>query len=345
MLKDNVLAILLESEDFVSGASVSRDLQVSRAAVNQAVKSLRAEGYEIESVTNRGYRLVSGPDRITSGSLQAFLGIERMERVLCFDSTDSTNRRVQEAVFNTPAAGTPDSSLQAPHGLIVVANEQTAGRGRLGRTFASPQDMGIYMSVLLRPEVLSDASPSASWTALTSWTAVAICRAIETVYGVQPGIKWVNDLYLGGKKICGILTQMDLETESGLIRDIIIGIGVNVQEQEKDFPEELRDIAGSLYQQTGRKIDRTVLAAEMIRQLDRLCADWTIPEAAAAYLADYRAHSLVTGRSVRVISPRGTKEATAESIGDDFSLHVRYTDGTEEALRGGEISIRSTDLS
>ncbi|MBO5520561.1 MAG: biotin--[acetyl-CoA-carboxylase] ligase [Eubacterium sp.] len=382
MLKDNVLAILLRSEetgDFVSGASVSRDLQVSRAAVNQAVKALRADGYEIESVTNRGYRLVSGPDRITVGSLQALLGEERMKRVLCFDSTDSTNKRLQEAVLNSGEAyrsengdtgsKSPDVHVQdrcAPYGLIAVANEQTAGRGRLGRTFSSPQDMGIYLSLLIRPDeffVPSDtvSSPASSastrpqglsadiysWTMLTSWTAVAVCRAIETVCGVRPGIKWVNDLLLNGRKICGILTQMELESETGTIRDIIIGIGVNVQEREEDFPEELRDIAGSLFMATGKKTDRTLLAAEMIRQLDRMCADWYRLQAgssqlAFSYLNDYREHSLVTGRQINVITPRETKEAVAESIGEDFSLHVRYMDGSEEDLRGGEISIRST---
>lgn len=339
MLKDTVLASLLKSDGFVSGSSVSHDLQVSRAAVNQAVKALRAEGYEIESVTNRGYRLVSGPDRITAGSLQALLGKERMTRILCYDSTDSTNRRLQEAVLED----------NAPHGLAAVANEQTAGRGRLGRTFSSPHDMGIYLSLLIRPDGFTGGP--ASWTILTSWTAVAICRAIENVCGVKPGIKWVNDLLLEGRKICGILTQMELESESAMIRDIIIGIGVNVQEQEKDFPEEIRHTAGSLYMATGRKTDRTALAAEMIRQLDRMCEDWfrafgsgTAADTAAApaYLEAYRERSVVIGKPVLVITPKETKEAIAESIGDDFSLHVRYTDGTEEDLRGGEISIRST---
>ena len=332
MTKDTVLAALMQTEEYLSGEYLSRQLQISRAAVHQAVKNLRSEGYVIDSVTNRGYRLLSGPDRITPGSLRALLGEHRMERVLCYDSTDSTNRRLQEAMLEG----------DAPHGLIAAANEQTAGRGRLGRVFASPRDMGVYLSVLLRPQVFRDASLSSSWTALTSWTAVAVCRAIEKVYGVQPDIKWVNDLYLGGKKICGILTQMDLETESSLIRDIIIGIGVNVQEQENDFPEDLREIAGSLYQQTGKRIDRTVLAAEMIRQLDRLCEDWDDPEAAAVYLDAYRKHSMVLGRPVTVIRSGEEKEATAVCIGDDFSLHVQYTDGTSEDLRGGEISIRSS---
>ncbi len=352
MLKENVLSILLQSDGFLSGASISRDLKVSRAAVNQAVKVLRSEGYVIDSVTKRGYRLVSGPDRITPGSLQALLGEERMARVLCFDSTDSTNRRLQEAVLGG----------SAPHGLIAVANEQTAGRGRLGRSFSSPQDMGIYLSLLIRPNAFPAAefpASAVSWTVLTSWTAVAICRAIENVCGIRPGIKWVNDLLLDGRKICGILTQMELESESGSIRDIIIGIGVNVQESKEDFPEELQDIAGSLFLATGRKTDRSVLAAEMIRQLDRMCADWlksyaclesdnapagskktADPGIASEYLRAYRERSLVIGTPVTVINPRETKEAIAESIGDDFSLHVRYSDGSTEDLRGGEISVR-----
>ena len=372
MLKENVLSILLQSDGFLSGESISRDLQVSRAAVNQAVKILRSEGYVIDSVTKRGYRLVSGPDRITPGSLQALLGEERMARVLCYESTDSTNRRLQEAAL--------DGS--APNGLIAVANEQTAGRGRLGRSFSSPQDMGIYLSLLIRPGVFPAAnlisaqagigrsqtpaanSPASavSWTILTSWTAVAVSRAIEKVCNIRPEIKWVNDLLLDGRKICGILTQMELESESGSIRDIIIGIGVNVQESKKDFPEELQDIAGSLFMATGRKTDRSVLAAEMIRQLDRMCADWykvylggaadssassemSNPagrDIAAGYLEEYRRHSLVIGTPVSVINARETKEAIAESIGDDFSLHVRYSDGSEEDLRGGEISVRKS---
>ena len=330
MTKDSVLAALLQSENYISGETISRSLQISRAAVNHAVKVLRAEGYEIESVTNRGYRLLSSPDRITRGSLEAVLGCERMDHVLYYESADSTNRRLAEYVLAHP---------DAPNGLIALANEQTAGRGRRGRSFASPKNMGIYLSLLIRPESFgTDPASPANWTALTSWTAVAVCNAIEKVYGIRPGIKWVNDLLLDKKKICGILTQMDMETETAEIRDIIIGIGVNVQEEEQDFPEELRAIAGSLFQTTGKHRPRSVLAAEMIRELDTLCAAW--PEGHAAYLAQYRKDSLVTGRPIRVITVSGEKEAIAEGIGDDFALHVRYPDGTAQELRGGEISVR-----
>ena len=331
MTKERVLTELLQADDFLSGELMSRDLGVSRAAVSQAVKALRAEGYGIESVTNRGYRLTNAPDRITAGALEAYLGKERMERVLCYDVTDSTNTRLREAAL----------SKDIPGGTVAVANEQTAGSGRRGRTFASPKDMGIYLSLLLRPDSMGTAVYTAGdWTSVTSWAAVAVCNAVETVYGVRPGIKWVNDLLLNGKKICGILTQMDLETETGEIRDVIVGIGINVQETEEDFPEELRGIAGSLYQQTGKRIPRARLAAEMIRELDALCAAW--PMEKETYLSRYRADSLVTGKEIRVLTAGGEKKATAESIGDDFALHVRYEDGTAETLRGGEISIRTS---
>ena len=330
MTRDDILAALICAESFVSGESISRSLGITRAAVSQAVKSLRLDGYEIESATNRGYRLLSSPDTVTAGSLQAFLGKERMQRVLCYDVTDSTNLRLQEAAL----------SSEAPGGLIAIADGQTGGRGRRGRTFASPRGMGIYLSILLRPETMGHKAgvSAADWTAVTSWVSVAVCSAIETVYGVRPGIKWVNDLLLNGRKICGILTQMELETETGEVRDVIAGIGVNVQETAEDFPEDLRDIATSLYQETGKRIPRVRLAAEMIRELDSMCAAW--PDASPEYLARYRADSLAVGRKIRVLAASGEKKAIAESIGDDFSLQVRYEDGTRESLHGGEITIR-----
>ncbi len=342
MTKETVLAALLKEKNFISGEAISHELGVTRAAVSQAVKALRQEGYVIESVTNRGYRLLSSPDLLSAGALQAFLGDKRMQSVLCFDKTDSTNLRLREAAL----------SPNTPGGLIAIANEQTAGSGRRGRSFISPKDKGIYLSMLLKPSDLGSVNgtpvaagcdnpsvyPASAWTSITSWTAVAMCNAVETVYGVRPKIKWVNDLLLNEKKICGILTQMDLESETGEIRDIIIGIGINVQESQEDFPEELQNIASSIRQETGVFQPRILLAAEMIRELDKLYALW--PAASADYLAQYRLDSIVTGREIRVLSPSGEKKAIAESIGDDFSLQVRYEDNTRDTLRGGEISIR-----
>ena len=230
MTKDAVLAILRKENDYISGEHISRLLGVSRAAVNTAVKALRAEGYEISSSTNKGYHLDAVPNSISAQELAAYLDEARMQTVECLASVDSTNNRLRELAL----AG-------APNGQVVLANEQTQGKGRRGRAFASPQDNGIYLSILFHPDTLPT-----DIVEITAWTAVATNNAIEEVCGVRAGIKWVNDLVIDRKKICGILTEMSVESESGYIQYLIIGIGINVNEQAEDFPEEVRHIATSL---------------------------------------------------------------------------------------------------
>ena len=268
----------------------------------------------------------------------------RMERVVVLDSVDSTNRYLVQMAHEG-----------APDGQVVIANSQTAGRGRLSRSFHSPEGMGVYFSYLIRPEqsakiqenndalqsgaVKEELSPAA-WTKVTSMTAVAVSDAVEVVCGVRPRIKWVNDLYLGEKKICGILTQMDTEPGSGQVRSIVIGVGVNVHHKTEDFPEEIRDVAGSLLTETGKHIPRMLLASEMTRAMDRMRASIADPD--GHYLARYREASMLPGTDVTVISGDVQRTAKALSIEDDYALRVRYDDGTEECLRGGEVSIRRT---
>ncbi|MEI3506310.1 MAG: biotin--[acetyl-CoA-carboxylase] ligase [Anaerotignum faecicola] len=220
MTKDAVLAILRKENDYISGEHISRLLGVSRAAVNTAVKALRAEGYEISSSTNKGYHLDAVPNSISAQELAAYLDEARMQTVECLASVDSTNNRLRELAL----AG-------APNGQVVLANEQTQGKGRRGRAFASPQDNGIYLSILFHPDTLPT-----DIVEITAWTAVATNNAIEEVCGVRAGIKWVNDLVIDRKKICGILTEMSVESESGYIQYLIIGIGINVNGQAEDFP-------------------------------------------------------------------------------------------------------------
>ena len=325
MTKDAVLAILKSTNGPVSGEAMSRQIGVSRMAVSAAVKSLREDGYEIVSATRRGYELLSAPDNLTSGDLMAHLGAGRMESVLCLDKIDSTNRKVREL-----------ADLGAPDGQVVIANEQTAGRGRRGRSFLSLKDKGIYFSILLRPS-----GSAADLTSITAWTAVAVSRAIARVCGLTPGIKWVNDLILDRRKICGILTELALETETGAVSSLIIGIGVNVNQTLDDFPEDLRDVAGSIAMAAGHPVSRAAIAAAMVEEMDRLRLDW--PDKPESYLSDYRAASLSTDREVVVISGAGQKKAYALGIGDDFSLKVRYDDGSEEDLRSGEISVRGLE--
>ncbi|MGI6239927.1 MAG: biotin--[acetyl-CoA-carboxylase] ligase [Christensenellales bacterium] len=322
MTKDRVVAILRNAHEYLSGEEISRTLGLSRAAVNAAVQSLRRDGYEISSATNRGYLLVSAPDHISAGELLAHLPPARLARIECLDTVDSTNNylkmRAQEG---------------APDGLIAIADAQTRGKGRLGRSFLSPGGRGIYLSMLLRPE--GSAAPVAHITAMV---AVAVSDAIEAVAGVRPGIKWVNDLLIGGKKICGILTEMSVEGESGCISYIVTGIGVNVHGAQADFPPELRESATSIAAETGVKVRRAALAAEMIRRLDELWDAW--PGDPRAYVAPYRRDCVTIGREVRYERDGAEVRGFAEDIDDAFGLIVRLPSGERETLNSGEVSVR-----
>ena len=322
MTKNSVLTILRNENKYISGEAISRMLGISRAAVNTAVKSLRAEGYDILSSTNKGYYLNAVPNCLSTSELSAYLPKQRMQSVLCIDSVDSTNNRLRELALSG-----------APDGQIVIANEQQSGRGRRGRNFLSPKGKGIYLSMLFHP-----ANVPTDVIEITAWTAVAVSNAIQTVCGIRPEIKWVNDLLVNQKKICGILTEMSVESESGYIQYIIIGIGVNVNEMPADFPEDLRKSATSLSAETGSEYSLAHLASEIIKELDLMRNAW--PQEKQAYLDAYRKDNITIGKEISVIDHTGEKQATATSVNDDFSLNVLYPDGSTEKLSSGEVSIR-----
>ena len=321
MLRDDVLLLLTEAEGYVSGEEMREKLGVTRAAVSQAVRALRAAGYDIDAVTNRGYCLRARPDTLTAGDVLPYLPQARRALVQCFAQIDSTNSYLKAEAM----AGAPD-------GLCAIADRQTAGRGRAGRSFRSDAGQGVYLSMLLRPAC----APTAAMT-VTAHVAVAVCRALERC-GVQPGIKWTNDLVLGTKKICGILTKLTSDAESGTINGAVIGIGVNVTQQPQDFPEELRAIAGSVYSEAGLELSRARLAAEMVRALDEMYLDWQRDP--RAYLSDYRARCVTVGRPVRVVRGENARTGFAEAVDDDFALVVRWQDGTRETVTGGDVSVR-----
>jgi len=326
MSKETVLRLLREREgEFLSGEALSERLGVSRAAVWKAVSALRRAGYGIEAVSGRGYRLGSAPDTLDEGAIRARLGATARvgARLDCLRSVDSTNSYLKRIA----AEGAPD-------GTVAAADEQTGGRGRRGRSFASPAGKGIYLSALLRPEL-----PPAALMTLTGFTAVAICDAIERTWAVRPRIKWTNDLVLGGRKLCGILTELSIEGESGAVQYAIPGIGVNVTQTREDFPEEIREIATSLAVETGRRVPRAALAAAMIEELDRLYAALLRGET-AEYLAAYRRDCLTIGREVRLLWRDAEETATAVGVDDALGLIVRRADGTEETVRTGEVSVR-----
>ena len=240
MLRDEVLALLKgRGGEPLSGQAVSQELGVSRAAVWKAVEALRQEGYVISSAPNRGYALEQSPDRVSAGELAGALAGRLLGRnLVCLESVDSTNNEAKRRAMGRESDG-----------LAVVALEQTGGRGRRGRSFLSPPGKGIYLSVLLRPRCSLE-----QVSALTAWTAVAVCDALEKLCGFRPGIKWPNDVIWEGRKLCGILTELELEAESGRLSHVIVGVGVNISQTAEDFGPELAPVAASLLQalQEGR---------------------------------------------------------------------------------------------
>ena len=221
---------------------------------------------------------------------------------------------------------------KAPHGTAVIAGHQTGGHGRLGRSFHSPEGMGIYLSILLRP----DCSPL-DLMHLTCAAAVAMCEAVEAATGFRPGIKWTNDLVYGKKKLGGILTELGL-TPQGMVDYAIIGIGINCRQQETDFPADLRDMAASLNMVTGTDTASAVLAAAMLESLARM--DARLLTKKAAILDTYRKDCVTVGQEISVVRSDAIRHGEAISVDGDGALVVAYSDGTLETVNSGEASIR-----
>lgn len=322
MLKDEVLNALREAKTQrpVSGAELCRTLGVSRAAVWKAVEALRREGYAIEAQSAVGYRLTAAPDRLNAAELRTADGVVGRE-VVCLDTVDSTNEEIKRRAL----AG-------AEAGLVVTAETQTGGKGRRGRSFQSLSGKGLYLSVLLKPRV-----PLDQVSQLTAWTAVAVCRAIEAVCNVKPQIKWPNDVLVDGKKLCGILTEMGVEAETGALSYVVVGMGTNVSQTAQDFGPELSEIATSLHI-LGAEVTRRELALALMAELDRMNA--AFPDGREEYFDAYTRRCVTLGKQVKLVRLDGETLATAERLTGAFQLVVRHPDGTEETVSSGEVSVR-----
>ena len=321
MTKDAVLEILWENADrYVSGAELARRLSLSRTAVWKAMEQLRQEGYAIRSVTNKGYCLSSDSDVLSAQGVEKYLRRGDL-RLQVYRSISSTNTVLKALAAEGAEAG-----------LALIAGEQTAGRGRMGRSFYSPPDTGLYMSLLLRPRIGAQEA-----TGITACAAVAVAETIEELSGLETRIKWVNDVQIAGKKVCGILTEAAIDCESGLMDYVIVGIGINTRLPEGDFPPELREIAGSVFGREPVPELRCRLAAGV---LDRL-ADGCERLEEKYFFEDYRRRSLVLGKEINILSPgRDPVPATALELDRDFALIVRLRDGSIRRLNSGEVSIR-----
>lgn len=320
MVKDAVLRALQNQTEPLSGEELSRELGVSRAAVWKAVKVLQAEGYTIQALPTRGYCLLAQPDVLRGPELA---DPDRVVggHVVCLRETDSTNDECKRRAM----AG-------APTGLAVTADTQTGGKGRRGRSFQSLAGKGLYLSVLLRPQV-----PLEQVSQLTAWTAVAVCRAVEAVSGVEPCIKWPNDVLVGGKKLCGILTELGVEAETGSLSYVVVGMGTNLTQTEADFGPELSQIATSLAI-LGHPVTRRTLAVALLDELEQMNA--AFPREREGYLAEYHRRCVTLGKEVKLVTPNDETGAIALDIDDDFALRVRLQDGREETVSSGEVSVR-----
>ncbi len=323
MGKEQVFWALQSADGFVSGEALSNDLGISRAAVWKSIRALRRDGYVIDSLAGSGYRLVQSPDALTEREIRRYLGATDVVggAIKCFESIGSTN------TYLKTLEGAPD-------GLVAVAQEQTAGRGRRGRSFESAAGKGIYLSVLLRPQMEASALLS-----LTGLGAVAVCDAVERVALVRPKIKWTNDLVLNGKKLAGILTELSFEGESGAVQYAVMGVGVNVSQKSEDFSEETGKIATSLERETRKKISRAALAAAMIEEFDKLWRALREGDT-ARYLEAYRRDCVTIGAEVQLLWQDTREKVVALDVDEQFGLVVRRENGTVETIRTGEVSVR-----
>ncbi len=318
-----VLAFLAEAgEEFVSGEAISDKLGLSRAAVWKHVNGLRAQGYRIEAIPARGYRLVEVPDRLTPLELRPLLGTHDIGQTLhCFDELPSTSDHAK-ALAEEGAA----------HGEVVVAERQTAGRGRRGRSWSSPARKNLYLSVVLRPDL-----PPQRASEITLVAAVALCDVVRQA-GPEAGIKWPNDVLVRGKKIAGILTEMAAEMEA--VHWVVLGIGVNLNARLEDLPEELRDEATSISVERGQPVPRALFAAALLARLE----EWLDRHAAEGFepiRKAWRERSVTLGREVRVRADGRDIEGLAEDIDDTGALLVRASGRLERIVAGDVVHVRS----
>ncbi len=321
--KDKVLQLLMECEgQAVSGQEMADELNVSRTAVWKCIKELEQQGYAIESVRKKGYILHDFPDKIEKAHIMPLLETKRYGRTLeVYETCESTqfiaHQRAQE--------NTKD-------GTLIIADEQTKGKGRLLRPWESTKAAGIWMSLIIRPSLTFREAPQ-----VTLVTAVAIVQALREVVGVEAHIKWPNDIFLNGKKLTGILTE--LQADPDRIQAMIVGIGMNVNQKEEDFPESLRSIATSLRIETGKKQDRAPIIAAILKQMERFVALYE-REGFAPIKLLWESYAITTGKPIRATLVDEIVEGEAIGITDDGRLQVQLEDGTVRTLYSADVTLK-----
>lgn len=321
IMKETILKILRETDGYVSGQKLCELLGVSRTAVWKAINQLREEGYEIDSVNNKGYQLNHVPDVMSEAEILSQLETNWLGHPLYyFDSIDSTNNYAKKL-----------AEEGAGHGTVVIGDQQTAGKGRLGRSWNSPRGCAVYISYLLRPDILPVHASQ-----LTIVAALATAKAVEEVTGLDCGIKWPNDIVVDGRKVCGILTEMTADMDQ--VHYVVIGIGVNVNMTE--FDEAIRDTATSLRLKTGEMVSRASIILSMLRYFEKYYENFLEHEDLSGILEEYNSRLVNRNRQVRILERRGEWTAIARSMNAQGELVVETEDGKQHNILSGEVSVR-----
>jgi BirA family biotin operon repressor/biotin-[acetyl-CoA-carboxylase] ligase len=321
-MKEKILHLLKNNEkNFVSGQKISEGLGVSRTSIWKYINALKEDGYEIESVSKRGYRLVSSPDILTFEEISESLHTKYIGKsIMYFQSLDSTNNKAKEL------------ANQLEDGSIIISEEQTAGKGRLGRNWVSPKYKGIWMSILLKPDVEPMNVPK-----VTQIGAAAVIKTLEEL-NIKAQVKWPNDIVLNNKKLCGILTEMS--GELNLVNYVIMGIGINVNIDEDDFPQEVKAIATSLKFELGKYITRKNLVINLLNNFEKLYDEFITEGTINKSIDICRKNSILLGRDVKIISRGNETLARAIDLNEDGELIVQFTDGIIKNIFSGEVSVR-----
>ena len=322
--KSDILALLRQSKDYVSGEQLCSQFGVSRTAVWKAINQLKEEGYQIEAVSRKGYRLLESPDILSSSEILSRLSTRWAGRTLYYlPVTGSTNieaKRYAEA--------------GAPHGTTVVANMQTAGKGRRGKTWQSPEGSAIYMTIMLKPDFLPDKA-----SMLTLVMALSVADAIEETTGLQSGIKWPNDIVVNHKKVCGILTEMN--AESDYIQYVVIGVGINVNNaSSEEFPEAIRQMATSLKIESGMQIFRAALLERVLAHFEKNYDTFVSTLDLTLLKEAYEKRLLNLNAEVKVLDPKGEYEGIARGINEIGELLIEKEEGEIVPVYAGEVSVR-----
>lgn len=320
-MKSRILEALRGSQGYVSGQELCEQLKVSRTAVWKQIQRLEADGYQIEAVPRKGYRIIGWPDTIAADEIRSRLKTRWIgKKIRSFSSLDSTNQYAKKA-----------GEENEPEGLLVVADEQTAGKGRSGRRWTTPPGTTIAMTILLRPRIAPD-----HISMVTLVMGLAIAQACRDLYGIEAGIKWPNDIVADGRKLSGTLTEMSAEMTA--VNYIVIGVGINTN--LKEFPEEIASTATSLALELGRDVNRAELIAAVLDRFEQDYERFLETQDMSGLIDAYNDLLVNAGRAVRVLEPGNEYTGTALGINELGQLLVRRENGTIEKVYAGEVSVR-----